>query len=286
MEKIRQYLNEAPETRGLSDNTRQSYSNALNHLKTYCYSALIKDLDGSFDMDRYAKHLAKTLSGQSVQLYLTITKQFFKWLGHPIEYTYRIPKDERKAIQLKKLDRWFSEDDVDACLGYHFPGNGLKGLRNRIIVRLLVETGARIKELSMIDAKDIDLDTGTITLKDSKTVPRPVFVSAETLSMLEDYINRTVAGIFETEGALFPSESQCSKVVNEMLVDLGLKNGSDERGPHTFRHYVATWLHYEGGMDIKDIAFLLGDKPDTIVNVYIHPTPDMLRRRVQKAMGW
>ena len=71
-----------------------------------------------------------------------------------------------------------------------------------------------------------------------------------------------------------------------MLEDMGLKNGKDGRGPRTFRHYVATHLFYVGNMRIEDIAVLLGDKVDTIINNYLHPTPLMLRERVAKAMKW
>ena len=39
-------------------------------------------------------------------------------------------------------------------------------------------------------------------------------------------------------------------------------------------------------MNLFDIATLLGDKPETIQSVYLHPTPKMLRGRVAKAMGW
>ena len=74
------------------------------------------------------------------------------------------------------------------------------------------------------------------------------------------------------------------KIVTNMLTDLGLKNGADGRGPHTFRHWLATYLHYEQDVSMMDIAFLFGDKVETIRDNYIHPTPRMLRRRVMGAL--
>jgi hypothetical protein len=38
-------------------------------------------------------------------------------------------------------------------------------------------------------------------------------------------------------------------------------------------------------MRIEDIAFLLGNTTDTIVQNYLHPTPLMLKERVERAMG-
>ena len=91
---------------------------------------------------------------------------------------------------------------------------------------------------------------------------------------------------FGWTGPLFPSTARIRQVVNEMLKDLGLKNGADGRGPHTFRHYTASYLFYAGNMRIEDIAFLMGDTVDMIRTRYLHPTPMMLRERVAKAMGW
>ena len=86
-------------------------------------------------------------------------------------------------------------------------------------------------------------------------------------------------------GRLFPKVDQCKSIVTDMFAALGLKDNKDGRGPHTFRHYAATWLYYLGGMDLFDLAILLGDKPDVILATYIHPTADMLKTRVAKTYG-
>ena len=135
----------------------------------------------------------------------------------------------------------------------------------------------------MVD--DIDIENRTVLLRDSKTEPRPAFFSDDTKQMLEHFKGNMVHKRAWRD-KIFPSVEQIQKIVKDMLADLGLKDGADGRGPHTFRHYMATWLHYEGGMSIMDIAFLLGDKPNTIRDSYIHPTPNMLQRRVDAAMGW
>lgn len=68
--------------------------------------------------------------------------------------------------------------------------------------------------------------------------------------------------------------------------DVKLAVAGNGRGPHTFRHYTATYLYYDGNMRIEDLAYLLGDKVETIREKYLHPTPKMLRKRVASAMGW
>jgi integrase len=181
------------------------------------------------------------------------------------------------------MERWFTEDNVQVCLDYR------KGpVRNQLIIRLLVETGARVQELASLQAADIDLPARTAWIRTSKTMPRPVFFSPETAKLFEyaaGYAQATLPGA--GSGRLFPSDGQIKAIVNEILEDLGLKKGDrDGRGAHTFRHYCATWLYYEGGMDLNDLAVYLGDEPATIRENYLHPTPKMMRKRVEKALGW
>ena len=99
-------------------------------------------------------------------------------------------------------------------------------------------------------------------LNDSKTDPRATFFSPETSEYIRVLKNSMLS--FGWVGPLFPSAARIRQVVNEMLKDLGLKNGADGRGPHTFRHYTASYLFYFGNMRIEDIAFLMGVTADTM----------------------
>ena len=161
------------------------------------------------------------------------------------------------------------------------------------MVRVLVETGARIQEISDMKVENVDLETRTIFIDDSKTTPRYVFFSPETAHVFKTYLNEpeeqdifgAIPGKVKSLN-LFPQVDQCQKIVTSMFSALGLKENKDGRGPHTFRHYAATWLYYCGGMDLFDLAVLLGDKPDVIRDTYIHPSADMLKTRVAKAYGW
>jgi integrase len=272
--KITEYLDSVKDLR---PETIRLYRNALNPLIAFHRST------NNFQLKDYANFLRENkCSGKTIQQYLTIAKMFLKWNGTPAEYTYRIPASERKQSQLKAINRWFTEADVEKCKNYKFP-RSKNPLRNRAIVHLLIDTGARVREISRIKAKDINVTNKTVFLSDSKTEPRSAFFSEDTANIISAHKQRAILNLHDR---LFPSTKHVRKIVNDMLIDLELKKGADGRGPHTFRHYVATWLHYEGGMSIMDIAFLLGDTPGTIRDNYIHPTSSMLQRRVNGAMEW
>ena len=281
---IEAYLNSRDVT-ALAKSSREMYRYALQHLAEFCKANKITKVDRFQEyMPAFAEYLErKEISGRSVQHYLNCVKIFLRIFGYPVEYTYRISNSERKANKRKALDRWFDESDIKKCLDYRFKqSEPITALRNQVLVRLLIETGARIRELVNVKAKDIDLENNTIWLYESKTEPRAGFFSPDTALIFAHY--RKFPGAWK--GNIFPKAPTIQGVVTKMLQALGLKSPRDGRGPHTFRHWCATKLFYDGDMRIEDIAILLGDKPETIVKCYLHPTPRMLQRRVVKAMGW
>ena len=273
----------------LRDSSKDLYRYALDSFIDYCGPWKASNITAANLADFCASLLHKKKSISTIKQYLTIVKMYLKWAGNPVQYSFKAPAGSKKKQQMKQIERWFTEDEVEKIMNYEFQ-NGT-ALRNKIMVRILFETGARIQEIACIRWKDVNMMERTIWLRTSKTVPRPAFVSSETNLLLNRYRDQDFNFTGddddkEWEKELFPNVSQCKKIFTDMLVDLGLKNGADGRGPHTMRHFTATWLYYVGGMKDFDIATLLGDKVEIIRNVYLHPTPKMLKARVDKAMGW
>lgn len=286
---------QSPNFTSLALSTQEFYQSALGTmLNAYAECKPVPQTPTEFLKQASAALSNRDISGVSIQQYVTVAKIMFRWAGRPVEFTHRIPSEERKAGKLKKINRWFSQAEIDACLQYRFSCNHE---RNHLIIQLLIETGARVRELANVSVADVRLAERTIFLSDSKTQPRPVFFSEETGMLLGLYIERLapsrriqlrldILDNEKTRRRLFVSVQQIQKIVNDMLIDLKLKTGKDGRGPHTFRHWCATHLHYAGGMSLADIGFLLGDKPDMIRDKYLHPTAEMLQGRMNQAMGW
>ena len=279
MKTTREYL-ESPEVKGLAKSTRELYGYALNHMQNFLGDK--KGID-KLDMPGFATYLEKmSLSGKSIQQYLTCTKIFLKWAGHPVQFTYKVSNKDRQSNKKKHLHRWFSEQDIEKCLGYKFENSNGDSLTLQAIVRILVETGVRVGEVSSIKAEDIFLEDQYIFVH-GKTEPRPVIISEETVEMLEQVLGGRIP--FSSTMRIFPQVAKIKSAITRMLNDLGLKSPGDGRGPHTFRHHTATYLFYTCGMRIEDLAFLLGDKVETIREKYLHPTPEMIKKRVLVAWG-
>lgn len=284
-DQIQQYFNH-PNTRALATSTQKLYHGvAKNKLIPFCRLKNISQLDESFVgvMDEYADFIKFKTSARTTASYLTISKIFFRFHGIQLKHTYRIPRKDKQENDLKHERRWFSAEDIEKCLAYQHRVNHN---RNHLLVRLLIETGARVDEIAHIYAGDVNIFKKTVLLSHSKTIPRPVFFKKKTTFFMEKHLRENFYLPSDKKRFIFPSKNMIYKIVVEMLENLKLKQKDDGRGPHTFRHYTATHLRFVENMDIYNVATLLGDSVDTIRDCYLHPTPDMLHSVISKAAGY
>jgi integrase len=285
-DQINDYLTH-PHTKSLSKETQKAYGCVLQgQLLKFCEKAQVTTLNRSFEgsMEDFVSYLLnKGTDPYTIQHYLTITKFFLGKIGYKINHTYKIPRDAKRRHDLKHQKRWFSDIEIALCMTYRFRR---MHTRNHLLIRLLIETGARVNEIAHISVGNVNLTKRTILISFSKTVPRPVFFSQETAVFLDRFIKKRFPDpIEDAEKFIFPGKNRIYKIVIEMLKDLHLKSPKDCRGPHTFRHYAATYLHYVKNTKLTSVAALLGDTPETISSRYLHPTAEMLQSEVERAFG-
>ncbi len=274
--------------RALADSTKSLYNSVLRKkLLPFCRENEIDKLDEKFIdcMDSYAEFIRnQDVSAHTTQSYLTISKLLFIFHGYHIQHTYKIPRLDKQAFDLKHEKRWFSGEDIAKCKTFTFKNNHN---RNHLIVRLMCETGARINEIANICVCDVKIKEKAILLSWSKTTPRPVFFTPETAIYLGKHLKTSFPDPEKDSFKnIFPGKNMIYKIITGMLNELDLKTKGDGRGPHTFRHYVATNLRYNFKMDLDHVARLLGDTQKTISTRYLHPTAGMLHNLINKASGW
>ena len=276
----------SPDILALALATQKAYGYSMGHLREYCRRRAIHSFeDFQPRMPLYAKWLKqeRQITDQSVQQHINNVKIFLAWLGHPVEYTYKISNHDKQAKKRKHSKRWLSENEVAMCLNYPFENSSkINQIKYRLIIRLLVETGCRAKELACLQGYEVDIDEQTLYLSTSKTEPRPAFFSPITQELFLKLKKKKGAW----KGELFPSVDRIKQVVNEMLGELGLKNGKDGRGPHVFRHYMSSYLFFIGKMRIEEIAVLMGDTVQIVQSVYLHAPELVLREKISAAWGW
>lgn len=179
----------------LAESTKKMYRGvARSKLIPFCKLKGIMRLDESFSeyIEEYAQYIRDSgATAQTTLEYLTVTQQFFTFHGYDFKHKYRIPRADKQAWDLKQEQRWFSEYEVALCRTYIFR---FHHTRNHLLVRLFSETGARLNEIANIRLKDINFHSRCLLLHHSKTIPRSVFLNAETMIYMKRHIDKAFPG--------------------------------------------------------------------------------------------
>jgi len=150
----------------------------------------------------------------------------------------------------------------------------LTGHRNRVMLRLMLDTGLRLSEAIHLRWKDIDLNSGKVMVRQGKGAKdRTLWTGEENLAALLAWKERQVSectgrsqNVFTTKlgGPLNPRYIQ--RMVKRYAVKAGIEK---DITPHTLRHSFATDLYRET-TNIRLTQKALGHANLATTQIYTH----------------
>jgi len=156
-------------------------------------------------------------------------------------------------------------------------------LRERAIILFLVDSGLRRQEFCNLERKDINLQTGVVTVRQGKgRKDRIAVVGATTRRALLRYW-QTCANQEENAPAFQTKDGQrfTPAGLRSLLLRLGHKAGVHIT-PHALRRTFAT-LALQGGMDLISLQTLLGHSDIATTRRYVQWLDDDLLKAHKKA---
>jgi integrase len=146
-------------------------------------------------------------------------------------------------------------------------------------IRLLIFTGCRRNEILGLRWKDVNLDKAMLLLPETKTVARPVYLSAPAIAILSS-LPRVAKNPYVIVG-----ERQGQHLVNLRKVWLRICKVARFSGVrlHDLRHSFAS-VGVSGGASLPIIGKLLGHAKSSTTEKYSHLSADPVRA-VNEAMG-
>jgi site-specific recombinase XerD len=192
---------------------------------------------------------------------------------------------------LRRLVSFYDEEPPAGEPGSARERERLNALRNAAMLHLLFSTGARISELLALNVRSLRADDGTITPRvhvvGKGERRRAVFVRPHAQRRLERYLalRRTAfphaEPLFISHGPRGAGQSlhrtSAWKIVSFAAYELADRLEAEgrrgearllrEATPHTFRHFVATWLLNEGAQ-LSEVSALLGHANTRITEQY------------------
>jgi len=164
------------------------------------------------------------------------------------------------------MRKYLKEEEVQALLEQP------RRLRDRLIIKLLYETGMRVGELTALTIGDVDLEAGEITIQQAKRhaegrkVP---LVNSWTKAMLRDYMgtrkNRRDP-LFVSNKRSQLSRRQIERLISSYSSQAGLDK--DKRHPHVLRHTHAVHA-LKSGIDLRTLQQNLGHSSIEVTAIYL-----------------
>jgi site-specific recombinase XerD len=223
-------------------------------------------------------------------------KVFFKWLqsnGHIREDISRQTKIKREVNTDVK---WLSSEQVDLLLrsAYkEFLDRKAPKLKEYTLIKLLLNTGIRVEEVTNLQITDVDMRKRLIHVRNGKD---GVFRTVPITNALHDDLKRYAKDYTPKGSYLFDtsrSEQMTTRAVNHILAKFNGVTDSkktveiEKLHAHMLRHTFAKTL-VDKGVSIEQVAVLLGHMrndgtPNTLMTArYVKPNQENLMESVNK----
>jgi integrase/recombinase XerD len=231
-----------------------------------------------------SERTGRPLAASTRALVVSAVKGFFAFLERRQKLLVN-PAQHVPAPRRFRLPRAIGQNAVRLLLDAPDPATPL-GQRDRAILELIYGSGLRLSECVRLDLADLDLERGTLLIRNGKgKKDRYVPVAGRALLALRAYLREGRLSLTERhdDGALFVA--RYGKRLGPMSVRLLVKRSAAKAGvkatTHVLRHACATHL-LAGGADVRHVQELLGHKDLATTALYTkvdtHGLAQLIRR--------
>ena len=266
-----------------AEHTLISYKNDLEQYHAFCRE------NGKDGMDLFFKTIRrwvvdlmeKEYSPKSIHRKLSSLRSYCKYLIKLGELDSDPVEKVLKPKLNKRIPQFVDEKSINQLLDNFDFGEDFTGLRNRLIINVLYQTGIRRSELTGLLTSSVDLHQKMIKVMGKRNKERLIPIGNELCDQILEYMESRSHSFPDTnEEALFLTElgkpvysKLIYRVVNQYL---GMVTTLEKTSPHILRHTFATHM-LNNGADLNAIKELLGHANLSATQVYTHNTFEKLK---------
>lgn len=264
----------------LSKRTQHFYRVNLEKFIEWCDTQAVKTIDQITPelLRMFFVHLEETGHNPGgVHVFYRTVRVFLRWYVNefePLEWRDPLKKVKPPKVDIEPLDpvpMGSIRAMLDTCKRGKFTDE-----RDRSILLFLLDTGVRAGELVAMDRQDVDILTGDVLIRKSKSrKPRTVFLGRQARRALRVYLKLRE----DAARSLFVNdEGERLKMagLRQVIVRRARRAGVPIPSLHSFRRAFAIAM-MRAGVDLLTIARLLGHSDLSLLDRYIKQNADDLR---------
>lgn len=258
----------------LSERTIEFYRHGLTKFFRFCELqgvAEVREITADL-IRRYIVGLEQLHKPGGVHALWRAVRAFLNWYEEEIDDPdYRNParKIKVRPAQITPLDP-ADITAINAMIRACERGRGYTGLRDKLIMLFLLDTGVRASELLSLTTETVNPITGIVQVIHGKGgKSRTVYIGQKTRRILRKFI-----AFHEIDGFIFRNDE------NSPLTRSGLETILERRAkqakvrvqrPHSFRRLFALTM-LRNGVDIYSLALLMGHADTQVLRRYLKLT--------------
>lgn len=274
----------------LSEASRKSIIKQVNAFLSWMEGQTIPDITGASynDILAYVKHCNSSGNAQkTIALKLTFLNHYFMWLVKEEEIKENPVSSIRiKGIQRKHLHHYLKKEELDKL--YHsYEGIDTAGIRNKVLLGMIVYQALRVEELTNLTLKSLQLKEGKIRVEGGrKTNARTLTLEPHQIIDLLEYISNTRKELLEQTGKetdqLFTSSGTGDKLLNTLQYILAQvrKQSKEVKDWKQLRaSVIAYWIAVHG---LRKAQYLAGHRFISSTEEYQQQDLDELQGDIDK----
>lgn len=268
--------------RRMASGTVYNYTEDLRDFAQWLSRQGIADLDEvtarevrSWQMD----HMDRGENPGTVKRRLSSLSSFFRYLRRHGLFDTDIMAKVSAPRQPKRLPVFFKEGELEHLYDEGLFADDFMGQRDRLMLRLLYETGIRRSELAGLRVSDVDFSSLTIKVLGKRNKERLIPIESELAHNISEYLALKEQEKGASEWLFVGRKGRqitVQDIYNTVKKYMSLLSNADRISPHVFRHSFATHILNEGG-NIQAIKELLGHADLATTEVYTHVTREHLK---------
>jgi len=225
------------------------------------------------------------LSPRSVNRKISALKSFFKYLLRNGEIEINPTQKIQGPKTPKRLPVFIDENQINKVFTLYEFAEGFDGIRDRLLIDILYQTGLRRAEILGLKESDVDIYNSQLKVLGKRNKERIIPFAVSLKRNLELYLdvkkenNLTSPYLLVTLKNTPLSTAKISRIVKEVL---GTVTTSKKKSPHILRHTFATHL-LDNGADINAVKELLGHANLSATQIYTHNSIEKLKKSYNQA---